>query len=146
MAYSKPDDPYRAPLPGDEYLKPAATFDNELQPDPELAEGPASGSRVAVFALAIALVLGAVFYGLNNTSVNQPGTSTAQNTPAAQDSAQNKPPVAPGVRDVTPRTNTEPGTTTGAAPARPQQPPKAAPMGTEIDRSATPPNSAAGAK
>jgi hypothetical protein len=30
-----------------------------------------------------------------------------------------KPPVAPGVRDVTPYNN-QPGTTTGAAPAQPQ--------------------------
>jgi len=131
MAYpSNPDDPYRSTRRADEFRDPAA-FDNELQPDPELAEGPASGGRVALFAVAIALVLGAVFYGLNNTSVNQAGTSTAQTTPAAQDSAQNRPPVAPGVRDVTPRPNTESGTTTGAAPARPQSPPKPAPTGSE---------------
>ena len=44
-----------------------------------------------MFAVAIALVLGAVFYGLNNTSINQAGTSsTAQNT------AQTSPPAAPG--------------------------------------------------
>jgi len=131
MAYpSNPNDPYRAPRGEDDFRNPTA-FDNELQPDPELAEGPASGSRVAMFAVAIALVLGAVFYGLNNTSVNQPGTSTAQTTPAAQDSAKNQPQVAPGVRDVTPRNNTEPGTTTGAAPARPQAPPQSAPTGNE---------------
>jgi hypothetical protein len=90
-----------------------------LQADPELAEGPASGAKVAMFAVAIALVLGAVFYGLNNSSINQAGTaSTAQNT------TQSSPPAAPaGMRDVTPRANSEPGTTTGAAPARPQTPP-----------------------
>ena len=37
-----------------------------------------------MFAIAIAVVLGAVFYGLNNSTVNQAGTtppsSTAQNT------------------------------------------------------------------
>ena len=53
-----------------------------------------------MFAIAIAVVLGMVFYGLNNTSVNQagttPSTSTAQNAP-------NSPPAAPpGMRDVTP--------------------------------------------
>jgi len=79
-----------------------------------------------MFALAIAVVLGAVFYGLNNSSINQAGTSpttsTAQNTPSS-------PPAAPpGMRDVTPRANNmEPGTTTGAAPARPQAPAPQAP-------------------
>jgi hypothetical protein len=112
------DDPYRS-LPGDQ-LRRQAQLDNELQPDPELAEGPASGGKVAMFALAIAVVLGAVFYGLNNSSINQAGTSpttsTAQNTPSS-------PPAAPpGMRDVTPRSNMAPGTTTGAAPARPQAP------------------------
>src|SRR5258705_13977316 len=32
--------------------------DNELQADPQLAEGPASGTRVAIYAIAIAVVLG----------------------------------------------------------------------------------------
>jgi hypothetical protein len=120
MAYERnPNDPYRAGDPyrpnlaDDEYRR-AARPDNELQPDPELAEGPASGGKIAMFAVAIAVVLGAVFYGLNNTSINQAGTSsTAQNT------AQTSP---PGMRDVAPRPNTGPGTTTGAAPARPQSP------------------------
>jgi hypothetical protein len=119
MAYERtPDDPYRANL-ADNDMNRQARLDNELQPDPELAEGPASGAKVAMFAVAIALVLGAVFYGLNNSSINQAGTSsTAQNT------TQSSPPAAPpGMRDVTPRANTEPGTTTGAAPARPQTPP-----------------------
>jgi uncharacterized protein HemX len=119
MAYERnPDDPYRPNL-ADNDMNRQALLDNELQPDPELAEGPASGAKVAMFAVAIALVLGAVFYGLNNSSINQAGTaSTAQNT------TQSSPPAAPpGMRDVTPRANTGPGTTTGAAPARPQTPP-----------------------
>src|SRR3984893_11540123 len=122
MAYDRnPDDPYRPNLADDEYRR-SARLDGELQPDPELAEGPASGGKVAMFAIAIALVLGAVFYGMNNTSINQAGTSsTAQN---AQNAPQTSPPVAPpGMRDVTPRANTDQGTTTGAAPARPQPPP-----------------------
>ena len=135
MAYERnPDDPYRfSNRPADEYRR-AAGLDNELQPDPELAEGPASGGKVAMFAVAIALVLGAIFYGLNNTTINHAGTSsTAQNT------SQTSPPAAPGMRDVTPRANTDPGMTTGAAPARPQMPPSSAPTGKEIDRSANPP-------
>jgi hypothetical protein len=131
-----PDDPYRSNLPDDEYRR-AARLDNELKPDPELAEGPASGAKVAMFAVAIAVVLGAIFYGLNNTTINQAGTSST-----AQNSSQPSPPATPpGMRDVTPRTNTDPGMTTGAAPARPQVPPASAPTGQEIERSANPPAS-----
>jgi hypothetical protein len=46
------------------------------------------------------------------------------------------------MRDVTPRPNSQPGMTTGAAPSRPT-PPQAAPKGTEIDRSANPPANSA---
>ncbi len=113
-----PNDPYRPNLADDEYVR-AARRDAQLQADPELGEGPASSGKVALFAVAIALVLGAVFYGLNNTSVNQASTEqpakTAQSTPA-------NPAASPGMRDVTPRTNTGPGVTTGAAPAKPAAP------------------------
>src|SRR6266550_2943613 len=110
-----PDDSYRRNPADDEYRWPPH-LDNELQPDPELAEGPASGAKVAMFAVAIAIVLGAVFYGLNNTTINQAGTTppsqTAQTQPA-------NPAAPPGMRDVTPKSNNQPGMTTGAAPARP---------------------------
>ena len=131
-----PDDPYRPDRADDRYRR-AAELDNELQPDPELAEGPASSGRIALFAIAIALVLGAVFYGLNNSSINQAGTSsTAQNT------TQTSPPAAPpGMRDATPRANTDQGMTTGAAPARPQAPPSSAPSGPDVNRSGNPPAS-----
>jgi hypothetical protein len=137
-----PDDPYRSKLPDDEYRR-AGRLDNELrpdpelelQPDPELAEGPASGAKVTMFAVAIAIVLGAIFYGLNNTTINQAGTSST-----AQNSSQTSP-APPGMRDVTPRPNTDSGMTTGAAPARPLSPPASAPTGQEIDRSANPPAS-----
>jgi hypothetical protein len=139
MAYERnPNDLYRPQVDlADEELQ-RMRLNRELQADPELAEGPASGGKVAMFAIAIAVVLGAVFYGLNNSSMNPAGTgqTTAQTqttTPAAP----------PGMRDVTPRSNTEPGMTTGAAPARPQQPASSAPTGQEIDRSAKPGDSAA---
>jgi hypothetical protein len=122
MAYERnPNDPYQRDL-ADNEARRAARLDNELQPDVELAEGPASGGRIAMFAIAIAVVLGAVFYGLNNSSTNVAENSATP--PATQSTAQNnasKPPVAPGVRDVTPN-NTQPGMTTGAAPAKPAQP------------------------
>ncbi|UPK24500.1 hypothetical protein [Bradyrhizobium sp. 195] len=114
-----PNDPYRPNLADDEYLR-AARRDADLQADPELGEGPASSGKVALFAVAIALVLGAVFYGLNNTSTtnqasNAPASQTAQTQPA-------NPATPPGMRDVTPRTNTGPGVTTGAAPSKPAAP------------------------
>jgi hypothetical protein len=141
--HRSPDDPYRAERADDE-LRRAARLDNELQADPELAEGPASGGRIALFAVAVALILGAVFYGLNSSTINQAGTSstpsTAQNTPASP------PAAAPGMRDVPPRAGTDQGVTTGAAPARPQTPPSSAPTGTDVNRAGNPPTTGAPAK
>jgi hypothetical protein len=105
-------------------------LDRELQADPELGEGPASGGKVAMFAIAIAVVLGAVFYGLNNSSMNPAGTGQT----TAQTQTQTAPAAPAGMRDVTPRNNTGPGMTTGAAPSRPAN----APTGTEVDRSKQP--------
>jgi len=109
------DDSYRPGLSDDEYL---ARREREFQPDPELAEGPASSGKIALFAVAIALVMGAVFYSLNNTSVNhastEPPAKTAQTAPT-------NPAAPPGTRN-----NTRPGVTTGAAtnpPASPSPPP-----------------------
>jgi hypothetical protein len=134
-----PDDPYRSrnyrSEPLDDDLRRAARLDDELQVDPELAEGRASGGRIAMFSVAIAVILGAVFYGLNNSSINRAGTtsSTAQNT------AQPSPPAAPpGMRDVTPHANTAPGVTTGAAPASPPAPPTASPPGATVHPSPAP--------
>jgi hypothetical protein len=119
MAYPfNPNDPYRASLSDDEIRRQARlnSLDNEIQPDLELAEGPASGAKIAMFAVAIALVMGALFYSLNNTSVNQAGTSPASQTAQTQPA---NPAAPPGMRDVTPRNNAQPGTTTGAVTQRP---------------------------
>jgi hypothetical protein len=124
MADDRFPNEYRPNLADDEYLR-TARRDTDLQVDPELGEGPASSGKIALFAVAIALVLGAVFYGLNNTSTN----NQASNAPPAQ-TAQTQPanPAAPpGMRDVTPRNNTQPGVTTGAAPNKPATPEPAAP-------------------
>jgi hypothetical protein len=94
-----------------------AGLDSDLLPDPELAEGPASSTRVALIAVGIAIVLGAVFYGLNNSSVQHQAT-TAPPPAASQNAASTALPGAPpGMRDVTPHRNSQPGTTTGTAPA-----------------------------
>ena len=125
MAY-RPNDPYRSP--DDPYLAAddrASRLEREAQMDPELAEGPPSGGKVAAFAIAIALVLGAVFYGLNNTSINHAGTTPTSST--AQNSQSSPPAAPPGMRDVTPRANTDKGVTTGAAPSKPQPAPSPAP-------------------
>jgi hypothetical protein len=120
MAY-QPNDPNRVPPPEEEVLRQARTdsLDPYAQPDPTLDESRPSGAKIAMFAVAIAVVLGALFYGLNNTGVNQAGTDSGART------AQTQPanPAAPsGMRDVTPKANSSPGTTTGAAPARPAAP------------------------
>jgi len=123
----RPNDPYRSDRPDDELRR--SGLETELQPDPELAEGPASGAKIAMFALAIAVILGAVFYGLNNSSINHAGTS-----PTAQNSSQTSPTAAP-------RPNANPGTTTAAAPAQPQSPPSSTPAGQDVNRSGNPPAS-----
>jgi hypothetical protein len=121
-----PYDPDRLnrPVSHDPYtgeMRSRPPFEEDLQVDPELAEGPANNGKIALFALGIAIVLGAVFYGLNNSSVNQQNAATAPTSTTAQNSASTSPPAAPpGMRDVTPHApNSEPGTTTGAAPANP---------------------------
>ena len=98
-------------------------IDNDLQPDPELAEGPASNGRIAMFAVGIAVVLGLVFYALNNTSVSQQNAATTPTPSNSQRSAETSPPPPPpGMRDVTPRGNSQPGTTTGLAAPAPTPP------------------------
>jgi hypothetical protein len=111
-----PEDPYRSGLSDDDFYR--GRYDRDLPPLDRDFDNPPSSGKVALFAVAIALVLGAVFYGLNNTSTHQ-----AQNPPPSQ-SAQSQtgsPQAPPG----TPRTNTEPGQTTGAAPSQTMPPPTA---------------------
>lgn len=152
-----PNDPYQ-PLAADRDRSNAGMHDplradKVAQADPGLREGPASIGRIAVFALGIAVVLGAVFYGLNGAS-NGPagnGTTASQSAASQPETTQAKPPsptnniadsnpakpvTAPGIRDVTPYNNgnNQPGVTTGAVPSRPE-PPASAPRGSEIDRS-----------
>ncbi len=113
-----PNDPYRSGLNDDDFGH-RSRLETDAQFDPELAEGRASSGRIALFAIAIAVVLGAVFYGLNNTSVHQ-----ASNAPPTQ--AVGQPQAAPPAPNVN---NTQPGVTTGSAaanrPGEPQGAPKA---------------------
>ena len=142
-----PTDPRRSGRDNEDSGGPPR-FDTELQADPELQEGRASGGRVLAYGAAVLVLLGIVFYGLNNGSMNpnEASRTASQSTPTTQDSApkapaptnniadsNTRPPVAPGVRDVTP-TKDNPGVTTGSAPARPQAP-QSGPTGTEVDSS-----------
>ena len=139
MAYQpNPNDPYRAGMSDDEIRRQSRlnSLDNDLQVDPELGEGPASGAKVAMFAIAIAVVMGALFYGLNNTSVNQASTSPDSKTAQTQPANPANPAAPPGMRDVTPRGNSQPGTTTGAA--RPSTAPPA-PSSTDMNKTTPPP-------
>ena len=133
MTYD-PNDPYRANLTDDEIRRQARfnSLDNEVQPDPELA-GPASATKVAMFAVAVAVVLGALFYGLNNTSMNQASTTSPTQT-AQQSQSPNPAAAPPGMRDVTPKPNSQPGVTTGAAPTQPGTAPSS-----DMNKPAAPP-------
>lgn len=112
-------DPYQRDI-ADNDVQQANRFDRELQPEPALARGP---GRIALYAVAIVVVLGALFYGLDNskgpTETNATAPQSTSPTTARNNAA--KPPVAPGVRDVTP-SNAQPGVTTGAAPTNSTQP------------------------
>ena len=99
-----PEDPYRSGLSDGDFPRASRT-DGDVSPLDRDFDSAPSGGKVALFAVAIALILGAVFYGLNNTSTHQ-----AQNPPAQSAQSQNP----------APRANTQPGMTTGAAPAHPQ--------------------------
>ena len=104
-----PPDPYNPYRDSD--FNRSARIDNEYQFDPELREGVPSRGRVALFAVAIVLLLGAVFYGLNHTNPEQASTA-----PPAQTVQRNPASPQTGMGDTT-RPNASPGTTTGAAPS-----------------------------
>ncbi|WP_316203782.1 hypothetical protein [Bradyrhizobium sp. SZCCHNS3051] len=110
---NRPDMTTRPGMPGADMTgadyERAARTDSQLQPDPELREGSASTGRIAAYALGIAILLGAVFYGLNNMSMRNDQAST---TPASQSASTTK-------------DNTSPSVTTGAAGDRTTPPPAA---------------------
>lgn len=111
-----PNDPHRSGS-SDHNFERAAKLDNEAQPDPGLQEGRVNSGWATIVAIAIAVVLGVVFYGLNNSDMHEastaPPTQTAQTQPA--------PPATPHA-NTAPNPNASPGVTTGAAPTRPTPP------------------------
>ena len=72
-----PNDPYSAATNDELLRRRSEQFDSDLQADPELAEGPAGGGRIALFAIALVAILGVVFYGLNNSSTSPETTRSA---------------------------------------------------------------------
>jgi len=118
MAYiPNRDDPFMpTPSPSIEEIRRQEHIGGDYRSDFQLTDDPPSKGRVAAYAIAILAVLGALFYGLNTannssqTASNAPGapTSMARSTP---DTAQ------PPIRNVTPGPNSQPGVTTGSAPA-----------------------------
>jgi hypothetical protein len=114
-----PNDPTR-PTFSDDDLDRQSRFNDPLRFDPETAGASSDGAKIGLVAIALALLMGAVFYGVSRSNVNEAANTpsqTAQNQPGAL------PQAPPGMRDVTPhRPNTDPGVTTGAAPSQPQTP------------------------
>lgn len=110
-AWTEEDRRLRATMADELPLQRLRVRDSEAVPqaDPELAEGPASTTRIMVYAIAALLIVGVVLYGMTqnhtNTAATPPAASTASNS-----STSATPPRKP---------NTQPGTTTGAAPAHP---------------------------
>lgn len=96
------------PNPNDPFITPPPTDDIPRSTDPMMPSdrfedsGPISGTRVALYAVAVLALVGALFYGMS-TATND---NTASNTPASSTAQSERP-------------NTAPGTTTGAAPTRP---------------------------
>lgn len=115
MAYrpNDPNDPLMAQRPAD---APMPVNDPIRGPNRMEEDGAISGARIALYAVAVLAIVGALFYGMSSAT-----NDTATNTNAPNTSSMAERPVTapPAVRDVTPRNNTEPGTTTGAAPAQP---------------------------
>ena len=115
-----PDDPYRSRAE-DADTRRARELDNRLQVDPELEERRVSSGRFALYALGIVIVLGAVFYGLNRSSLENARTAAPTQT------SQTQPGAAPSP-------NTAPGTTTGAA----NRPPQSENAGSDSSRATKP--------
>ena len=102
MAYRpNPNDPFITPPPPTDDIPRGADPMYDRVDD----AGPVSGSRVALYAVAVLALVGALFYGMstatNDTASNAPTSTTAQQRPA------------------TPAPNTGSGVTTGAARSQP---------------------------
>ena len=120
---SSPDDPYRS-RGKDADTRRARDLDASLQVDPGLAEGRTRSGTGWIIAIAVAIVLGGVFYALNRSNVQNAGTAPPTQTSQTKPATTGPPPP-----------NSGPGTTTGTATTRPPQSENAA---SDSDRAAKP--------
>jgi uncharacterized protein HemX len=99
-----PNDPTRPTFSDD--LDRQSRFNDPLRFDPETAGMSGDGAKIGLVAIALALLMGAVFYGVSHSNVNEaanpPSSQTAQNQSGALAQAP------PGMRDVTPRRPNKP--------------------------------------
>lgn len=114
MAYrpNDPNDPFITPPSAD---APRPMTDPVLEPNRYDEDSGISGTRIALYAVAVLAIVGALFYGMSATTT----TDRAANPPANNMASERPATPPPAVRDVTPRNNTAPGMTTGSAPAQP---------------------------
>lgn len=96
--------PYRSER-GDE-IDRAVRSDSKLQPDPILQEGRPSSSRTTLLAIAVAVILGLVFYGLNDSNFRRSSTA---------------PPIQT-TQSKSPAPNSQSGVTTGSAASHAAKP------------------------
>ncbi|HEY0328877.1 MAG TPA: hypothetical protein VGC77_07220 [Rhodopseudomonas sp.] len=78
------NDPYqRDPADAERALR----LDQELQADAALGSSRMSGGRIAAFAAAVVILIGALYYGMNvsstNTAANRDAGTTTGSAPAA---------------------------------------------------------------
>jgi hypothetical protein len=100
-----PNDPLKDPAAND--LRRSPRLDQELPTDSAMADSSISGGKIAAAVVAIVVLVGAIYYGMNMSST----TTATQTSPASPTSTQT---ANPAVRDITP--NRDAGTTTGSAP------------------------------
>lgn len=104
----------------DQFLTPTHHDHNMRDDDRTLSqqrfeeESATSGRRIAMYAVAVVALIGALIYGMTTA----PNTDTASQRVPDVTAETMAPPPAP-IRDVTPRNNMQPGMTTGAAPSSP---------------------------
>lgn len=125
MPYSRnPNDPYRA---NDPELTPRHDDPHRVgMPDSyeDIENDNTAGSgRIALYAVAVIVVLGAVFYGVNSSMTTAPTSTTQTETPGVTVGSSPSA-TAPDIRNVTPAPkNAQPGgTTTEASPYGQSQP------------------------
>jgi len=89
MAENSPNDPYRRdPIETER----ATRLDQELRADGEPMSSGMSTGKIAAFAAAVVLLVGALYYGMNVSSTNP---STASNRDAGTTTGSSTAPAAP---------------------------------------------------